>query len=218
MKVPSSGIGWYRLFGWLAVIHSAVLFALLMPAIRVSSWLRPYWMALVTLWFLWLLVLALHRGRSAKRALIPLAVSAVLLVPSVRFYWMLAPYTFGLPIGVTLSPRSMIDYWMAYHRGRADATGDLQSGHLTVEIYGLAMKGEDEYARKLQERYQIELRRIAGCIVDEKILAHEKGYNELSEAEIERRFGNSTLKDAEDRAAKHWNESYRSNAGDAFDQ
>jgi hypothetical protein len=207
MKAPSSDAGWYRLFGWLAVIHSAVLFALLMPAIRVSSWLRPYWMALVTLWFLWPLVLGLHRGRSAKRALIPLAVSAVLLVPSVHFYWMLAPYTFGLPIGVTFSPRSMIDYWNAYHCGRADATRDLQSGRLAVEIDGLVMKGEDEYARELLERYQIELRRIAGCIVDEKILGHVKGYNELSKAEIKRRFGDSALKDAEDRAAKHWDES-----------
>jgi hypothetical protein len=206
MKTRSSDAGWYRLFGWLAVLHSAVLFVLLMPAIRSSSWVRPFWIALVTLWFLWPLILSLHRGRSAKRALIPLVISAVLLIPSVRFYWLLAPYTFGLPAGVTFSPRSMIDYWTAYHRGRTDAKRDVQSGHLAVEIDGLAMTGEGEYATELRERYQVELRRIAGCIVDEKIMAHLKGYNEISEAEIKRRFGDSALKDAEERAAKHWDE------------
>ena len=130
---------------------------------------------------------------------------------------MLAPDTFGLPAGVNFSPRSMLDYWTAYHRGHADATRDLQSGQLAVEIDGLVMRGEDEYAQELRERYQIELRRIAGCIVDEKILAHLKGYNEISEAEIKRRFGASALKDAENRAAKHWNERYKSNVGDGFD-
>ena len=206
MKTPSSDAGWHRLFGWFAVIHSALLFGLLMPAINSSSWLRPFWIAIVTMWFFWPFVLVLHRGSSAKRALIPLAVSAVLLVPTIRFYWRLAPYTFGLPPGVTFSPRSMIDYWTEYYRGRADARKDVQLGHLAVEIDGLAMKGEAEYSQELQERYQIELRRIAGCYVDEKIMAHLKGYNDISKAEIMRRFGDNALKDTEDRAATHWDE------------
>lgn len=80
----------------------------------------------------------------------------------------------------------------AYQAGRGDAEKDLRSGRLIVEIYGFPLKGEAEYAQLLKDRYQIELKRVASDIVDAKAIGHEKGYNEISIAEVKRRFGTDT--------------------------
>ena len=71
------------------------------------------------------------------------------------------------------------------------------------------MVGEREYTEILRERYQIELRRIAGDTdVTEKVLGHAKGYNEISEAEVKRRFGGEILKTAEEEATKRYDEAH----------
>ncbi len=64
-----------------------------------------------------------------------------------------------------------------------------------------------EYAHILRDRYRIELRAIAGDTdVTARVLGHAQGYNEVSEPEIKRRFGDGVLEGAADEALKHWNE------------
>jgi hypothetical protein len=96
-----------------------------------------------------------------------------------------------------------------YAEGRRDAENDLRQGRLIVEEYGYPRKGSREYAEMLQQRYGIEIRRVASDIVDRQAYGHAIGYNEVSKAEIKRRFGDNALKDAEDQAAKHWDEMQR---------
>jgi hypothetical protein len=55
-----------------------------------------------------------------------------------------------------------------------------------MELSGLGAGG---FAEPLRNRYGIETRVVAGCVVDESILGHERGYNVVSAAEIKRCLG-----------------------------
>jgi hypothetical protein len=215
MRTPSSAIRAYRRLGYLALAH-ALAVSLLGAALVVSpegttsenAWLLRLWVAVVTLWFLWPVVLALHRGRSPLRFAVFLFLAVVLLLPSLRFYNIFAPTAFGFPIGLDLNPLRAWKYFSAYRTGRADAERDVAAGILAIEEFGLGA-GTGHSVRLLRERYGIEIRATAGCIVNEKILGHGAGYNAVSEAEIDRRVGSDRVAavrkegyklDAEDRA------------------
>jgi hypothetical protein len=213
MRTPSSAIRSYRRLGYLALAH-ALAVSLLGVALVVfpegtaseNAWLLRLWVAVVTLWFLWPVVLALHRGRSPLRFAVFVFLAAVLLLPSLRFYNIFAPTAFGFPIGVDLNPLRAWKYFSAYRTGRAHAERDVAAGILAIEESGLGA-GTGHSVRLLRERYGIEIRAIAGCIVDENILGHEAGYNAVSEAEIDRRVGR-------DRVAAAREEGYRLDAQD----
>ena len=213
MSSPTSAV---RVFRFLAVC--AILHAFLLSLWVVLSWpLFPWnsewasglraphlWVGFATLWVFWPIVLTLHAGRSFTRALIALAVSAIILFPSFREYDSLAPRVFGLPEGVySLSPLVMWDYFSGYRAGRAEAQSDLRSGRLVHEEIG--MPRPPDYYQVVHQRHQIELRTY-GDIVTEKIIGHAKGYNEIADPEIKRRFGSDVLGPASDEAFKHWNE------------
>jgi len=80
----------------------------------------------------------------------------------------------------------------AYWTGRADAERDTRAGRLVIERFGLLF-GEGDYVTILRQRYQIEMKTVAGCLVDDEIVGHAVGYNEIMKAEIERRFGPGLL-------------------------
>src|SRR6266487_891374 len=73
----------------------------------------------------------------------------------------------------------------AYQAGRSEADKDVRENRLIIEIFGLPTPWDGEYAKLLNDRYHIQVRRVAGCIVDEKLVGHAKGYNEISESEIQ---------------------------------
>lgn len=77
----------------------------------------------------------------------------------------------------------------SYRQGKADAMRDINANILATEVYGFGASKDSEWGRLLKQRYAIEQRVVAGCIVNEKITGHAKGYNEVSHQEIERRLG-----------------------------
>lgn len=174
--------------GSLAVVHSAGILAFI--AVRPwpvpPNWFDPLWIAVATLWFFWPIVLLLHVGRSVLRVAVPLLVAGVIAIAWWRSYSIQGATVFGLPMGCTLSPVTMTRFFVAYVRGRADARRDIRAGHLAVEVSGL---GAGSFAKPLKDRFQVETRVVAGCVVDDIILGHERGYNVVSAAEIKRRFG-----------------------------
>ena len=110
-----------------------------------------------------------------------------------------------MPPGVTLYPRDLYDYFTAHRAGGVEAKRDLSAGVLAVESYGLPMP--PEYDRILRDRYGIQLRWLAGDYnVPAKVLGHAEGYNELSRAEIKRRFGDGVIESAAEESLKRWNE------------
>lgn len=80
-----------------------------------------------------------------------------------------------------------------YRAGQADARRDVQQGRLIVEIYGLLPPWFLDHAGVLHDRYRVKYRIVGGCVVDPKIEGHSAGYNNISEAEIDRRFGKDAL-------------------------
>ena len=84
---------------------------------------------------------------------------------------------------------------VAYRAGRADAERDISRGVLAVESWGLIADHAvwSSFQLILKKKYGIIVRRVAGCEVDNFILGHGNGYNDVSKAEITRRYGPGLL-------------------------
>jgi hypothetical protein len=192
MNSRSPSASAYRRLGFLTLAHAVVVFGLaglLLTTGLGKEWLLRLWVALVTLWFLWLLVLGLHRGRSLLRFTIWISGAALVLFPSWRFYNQVAPEAFGLSQWVSMNPWSIWQYYSAYLAGQAEARKDVATGVLIIEQSGFGAGGGHHEQRILRDRFGIEIRAVAGCLVNERIMGHQEGYNSVSESEIERRFG-----------------------------
>jgi hypothetical protein len=203
---PLSAARAYRRFGYLALAHALAILGLLALFFELQSrglegvWFRHFWIGLVTLWFLWPVVLAFHRGWSALRLGVFALLSAVLLWPSLQTYYIYAPEALGLPWGMKMSPVSALKYSRAYLAGRSDAKKDVSAGILAIEDASLVPGHERWDGRILHERFQIEIKTIAGSIVDETSIGHQAGYNSVSIREIDRRFGWDRVQAARDDA------------------
>ena len=94
-----------------------------------------------------------------------------------------------------MNPLSIWKYYSAYLAGRAEAQRDVRAGILIIEESGFGA-GSPHVQRLLRDRFAIEIRVLAGCVVDERIMGHEEGYNSISEPEIHRRFGDELVEAA----------------------
>src|SRR5215813_14050164 len=90
----------------------------------------------------------------------------------------------------------------SYISGQSQAKHDLEEGRLELETAGLPGAWTLDYERLLLERYGIRSRAVAGCLVNDQILDHARGYNEVMEREAERRFGNAIWKQTKREAQK----------------
>jgi hypothetical protein len=61
-----------------------------------------------------------------------------------------------------------------------------------------------ETARLLRQRYGIELRVVAGCIVTKPLVAYVDGYNMVSMAAAGRKFGHDVFETTMRDAGKNW--------------
>src|SRR4051812_10192063 len=68
----------YRVMVGFAVVHSLALLGL---GASVPWWLQRLWVGCVTLWFLWVIVLLLHPGRSTRRLAVSLPLLLILMLP-----------------------------------------------------------------------------------------------------------------------------------------
>lgn len=77
----------------------------------------------------------------------------------------------------------------AYERGKREAKAAIAENELGIETYGYPAACRYKYAQILREQYKVTLREVAGCVIDDTIAEHARGYNEVMEAEIVRRYG-----------------------------
>jgi hypothetical protein len=91
-----------------------------------------------------------------------------------------------------------------YEQGRADAQKDISHGVLAYEFAGLPAPTDDELIRLMKERYNIEMRRVAGDEILIERISHMIGYNEIALPEIERRFGKDILQKVADEAKANY--------------
>ncbi len=76
-----------------------------------------------------------------------------------------------------------------HQRGIKEARDKISQGKLAIETYGKPLQWRSEYNRILFERYGIENRSVAGCIVDGQILGHAEGFNSVMKKTIKQRHG-----------------------------
>lgn len=213
MKASPSKVRVHRILGCLTVLHGLLVAVLLFTVARDSIWFFWFWVVLATLWFFWPLVLAVHPGRSVLRIILPL----ILAYPG-YFLWS-RPYSLvvvqafhleeSLTWGVDLSPHSMLTYAFGYGVGWADAKKDAKAGRLILESFGFGTftPGAPNFSDSARQQYGIEINQVAGCVVNERIMGHAKGYNDVMVEEIKRRCGIAVVTEAEKENAR-WVQSY----------
>lgn len=91
-----------------------------------------------------------------------------------------------------------------YERGRSEASQDLRRGEYVIKSWGLARASigtvpsvDDVYESMLWERYKIRHETIGGCLIDDDIVRYAAGYNEVSIAAIEAKYGRKYLEQSE---------------------
>jgi len=89
-------------------------------------------------------------------------------------------------------------------RGKIKAHFDVARGHYAILIYGLSAESLPEAARLLRERYGIELRVVAGCIVTKPLVAYVDGYNMVGTAAVGHKFGHDVFEKTLLDASENW--------------
>jgi hypothetical protein len=88
-------------------------------------------------------------------------------------------------------------------RGQIVARLDLERGHYIVLALGLPAAWRSNAAQLLRERYGIEMRVVAGCVVTEPLLAYVDGYNEVSTKAANQKFGHDVFQESMAEAARN---------------
>ncbi|MDC0719453.1 hypothetical protein POL25_21285 [Nannocystis sp. bb15-2] len=88
----------------------------------------------------------------------------------------------------------------AYEQGKRDALAAIARDSLGLETYGYPAPCRYKYAQILRQDYKVWLHEVAGCVIDETIAGHARGYNEVMHAEIERRHGPKVFEKASRKA------------------
>jgi hypothetical protein len=79
-----------------------------------------------------------------------------------------------------------------YERGRIEAASDIRNGMLKVKSLGLLTVAHTPYSKMLMHNYDIEFIDY-GCVGTQEFGEYIRGYNEVSKAAIETRFGKGFL-------------------------
>ena len=107
----------------------------------------------------------------------------------------------GIVVGLFALVAGGIGYsYGAYYGGKIEAHLDLVRGQYNIRVYGLPNIGIVEYKEILSKEYGVELVAVADCIVSREIQEEARGYNEVSEAAIEKRHGTGVLESVWQRA------------------
>jgi hypothetical protein len=107
-------------------------------------------------------------------------------------------------IGIVLF---FIAWWLsASVRGYVVARFDVARGHYEVQSFGLPARWSPDYARLLRERYGIEHRTVAGCVVSESLVSYVSAYNSVTKAAAEHKFGRDVFAECAADARKAWEE------------
>ena len=79
-----------------------------------------------------------------------------------------------------------------YERGRIEASRDVENNIFKVKSFGLLTSSRDPYSLLPQREYRIEFVNY-GCVATKELGEYVRGYNDVSRAAIENRFGKGIL-------------------------
>jgi hypothetical protein len=89
-------------------------------------------------------------------------------------------------------------------RGHLDARIDVNLGRYQLLGYGLPSPSRPEYVRCLRERYKIDFRPVAECLVSESLVSYVNDYDSVLEEATRRKFGRDVFQECSDDADKKW--------------
>lgn len=95
-------------------------------------------------------------------------------------------------------------------RGELVAHYDISRRHYEVQGYGLPVPWRPEYARLLHERYGVNFRTVALCIVSTTLVAYVDSYNKVSTEAVNRKFGHDVFKECSEEARNSWEQAHKS--------
>jgi hypothetical protein len=104
----------------------------------------------------------------------------------------------------------LLVFWRPFPktRGELAARFDIAIGHQKILSYGMVNPWFPEYARLMRERYGIEGRMVAGCIVSESTCGYVESYDAVSLAEARRRYGRDIAQETMEEARNRWFQTY----------
>lgn len=88
-----------------------------------------------------------------------------------------------------------------YEQGKIDAQTDISKGILIIHTGGRGNSSSRFFAALLKQRYGIETKG-RGCLLTPQAVSYDTGYNEISKAEIKRKFGDEILDKTRNEAEK----------------
>ena len=97
----------------------------------------------------------------------------------------------------------------ASFRGKHAAQRDLAHGHYVILAYGLPPAGVVEYAQIMRQKYGVEYRQVARCIVSQSLVSYADAYDEVSGSEIRKKFGQNFFANSWDEATKEFREKHK---------
>ena len=194
------------MFGVAAVMHAGLLLATVSYIMSgASEWPVRLWVGFTTLWFLWPIILALHIGRSARRAYIAVAVAAVTLALPMNVYLrLLAPQVFFPNEMLSLSPYDVGAFTTGYVRGWIAAKQRAGAEVIVLEGYGMGggfTPAAPPFSAEVLAKYRLEIQPIASCVVNPYVQGHARGYNTAAVAQITERYGAEVITAAEQEEA-----------------
>jgi hypothetical protein len=89
-------------------------------------------------------------------------------------------------------------------RGRIAAEMDVRRERFFVLGFGLPPAWLPDYAKLLHDRYGIEYRAMAGCIVSQSLISYVDGYNSVSTAAINRKYQMDVPLETAEEAQRDW--------------
>jgi len=92
-------------------------------------------------------------------------------------------------------------------RGSVAARIDVARGHYEVHSFGLPARWRPQYAQLLHDRYGIELRIVAGCVVTQSEVDYTAAYNAVAYDAAIRHFGHNIFSECATDARKAYEKS-----------
>ena len=81
---------------------------------------------------------------------------------------------------------------------------DLARGNSKILVYGLPVPWREQGVSILHNRYRVEMKPIAGCVVSQWTMNFARGYNAVSEAAITARVGHDVIDESLEEARIDW--------------
>lgn len=99
----------------------------------------------------------------------------------------------------------MIDY---YEKGKRDALKDIEAENLNIKTMGRQASWTAVWLKLLKDKYNLKVFYLSGCNISDDEMNYAKGFNEISQFEISKRFGKDVLKETFEQAEKIFEDNY----------